>query len=257
MLASMTERSGMANPNSPIVPFGSFEEIHYARFVILDDQTLDDFAAFGKSIPSYPVALALAVDCDGSAEDCLAHLVRDAGDGLHQIFSHCEGYASKSDLQVWMKGHFQPSSASYVNWIGRTVHQVREEAALREFSLQKLRTWPIERSSLQKIREELVTLVRSGLQAGALTLAPPKATPLAWKMRDGFATARSFLQWANFACATGSHSSPRRMASSQAAPPPTPAPGRRGIRGDGLSLSAHDKPRSMPQAKSLSKAHKK
>jgi hypothetical protein len=184
MLASMTERPGMANPNSPIVPFGSFEEIHYARFVILDDQTLDDFAAFGKSIPAYPVALAFVVDCDGSAEDCLAHLVRDAGDGLHQIFSHCEACASKSDLQIWMKSHFQPSSASYVNWIGRTVGQVREEAALREFLLQKLRSRPIERSSPQKIREELVTLVRSSLQAGTLTLAPPKATPLAWKVRD-------------------------------------------------------------------------
>ncbi len=51
VLASMTGLPGMANPKNPIVPFGSFEEIHYARFVILDDQTLDDLAAFGKSIP--------------------------------------------------------------------------------------------------------------------------------------------------------------------------------------------------------------
>ena len=134
VLASMTGLPGMANPQNPIVPFGSFEEIHYARFVILDDQTLDDLAAFGESVPVYPIALAFIVDCDGSADDCLAHLVRDAGDGLRQIFSHCEGFAAEADLQTWMKSRFQASAASYVNWIGRTVRQVHEEAALRDFS---------------------------------------------------------------------------------------------------------------------------
>ena len=184
LLASMTKLPGMANPKNPIVPFGSFGEIHYARFVILDDQTLDDLAAFGKNVPVYPIALAFIVDCDGSADDCLAHLVRDAGDGLRQIFLHCEGVTSESDLQTWMKSRFQPSAASYVNWIGRTVRQVNEEGALRDFLLLYLKTNPVATNSLQSIREELVTVVRSGLQSGTLKLTPPAATPLAWKVRN-------------------------------------------------------------------------
>jgi hypothetical protein len=184
VLASMTELPGMANPNNQIVPFGSFGEIHYARFVILDDRTLDDLAAFGTSVPVYPIALAFIVDCDGSADDCLAHLVRDAGDGLRQIFLHCEGVTPESDLRTWMKSRFQPSAASYVNWIGRTVRQVHEEGALRHFLLLHLRTQPVATNSLESIREELVTVVRSGLRSGTLTLTPPAATPLAWKVMN-------------------------------------------------------------------------
>ena len=149
LLATMTGLPGMADPKNSIIPFGLFEEIHYARFVILDDQTLDDLAAFGKSIPVFPVTLAFIVDCDGAADDCLAHLVREAGDGLRQIFSQCEDFTPESDLRIWMKNRSQPSAASYVNWIGRTVHQIREEAALRSLLLQYLRA--------QRYREERPT----------------------------------------------------------------------------------------------------
>jgi hypothetical protein len=182
LLASMTGLPGTANPENPVIPFGSFEEIHYARFVILDDRTLDDLAAFGVSIPVFPVTLALAVDCDGSADDCLAHLASDAGDGLRQIFSHCEGFRPDSDLRSWMKSRLRQSAASYVNWIGRTVRQVHEEAALRNFLLEQIRAMPATRNDLQGIREQLVAAVRSGQQDGTLTLTPPKATPLAWKL---------------------------------------------------------------------------
>jgi len=184
LLASMTGLPGTANPENPVVPFGSFEEIHYARFVILDDRTLDDLAAFGVSIPVFPVTLALAVDCDGSADDCLAHLARDAGDGLRQIFSHCEGFRPDSDLRSWMKSRLRPSAASYVNWIGRTVRQVHEEAALRNFLLEQIRAMPATRNDLQGIRQQLVEAVRSGQQDGTLTLSPPKGTPPAWKLRN-------------------------------------------------------------------------
>ena len=184
VLASMTELPGMANPKNSILPFGSFEELHYARFVILDDQTLDDLTAFGERVPVYPIALAFIVDCDGSADDCLTHLVRQAGEGLRQVFSHCEGFTPESDLRMWMKRRFQPSAASYVNWIGRTVRQVHEEAALRDFLLRYLKTQPIAKNDLQGIREELVSMIRGGLQSGTLTLTPPAATPLAWKVRN-------------------------------------------------------------------------
>lgn len=184
VLASMTGLPGTANPQNPIFPFGSFEELHYARFVILDDRTLDDLAAFGESVPVYPIALAFIVDCDGAADDCLAHLVRDAGEGLRQVFSHCEGFAAEADLQIWMKSRFRDSAASYVNWIGRTVRQVREEAALRGLLLRYLKAQPVAKNSLQSIREELVAVVDSALQSGALTLTPAAATPLGWKIRN-------------------------------------------------------------------------
>ena len=184
LLATMTGLPGMADPKNSIIPFGLFEEIHYARFVILDDQTLDDLAAFGKSIPVFPVTLAFIVDCDGATDDCLAHLVRGAGDGLRQIFSKCENFTPESDLRIWMKNHSQPSAASYVNWIGRAVHQIREEAALRSLLVRYLCAQRTARNDLQGIREELVNLVRFSQQDGTLILTPPAATPLGWRVRN-------------------------------------------------------------------------
>ena len=50
--------------------------------------------------------------------------------GLRRIFAHCRGFSPNVDLLAWMKRHERPSAANYVNWIGRTVRQVREEQAL-------------------------------------------------------------------------------------------------------------------------------
>ncbi len=180
----MTSLPGMANPDNSVVPFGAFEELHYARFVILDDQTLGDLAHFRVAIPRLPVALAFLGDCDGPADEFLARLANSAGEGLRKIFSHCEGFASDGDLLAWMKAHSQRSSASYVNWIGRTVQQVRQEAALRDFLLQKLAASSTVPDDIQLLRQQMITSVRAEEQAGRLTLQPPKPTPVGWWLRN-------------------------------------------------------------------------
>jgi hypothetical protein len=185
LLESMTGNLGMANPKNQILPFGLFEEIHYSRFVVLDDRTLDDFAAFGKPVPAYPVALAFIVDCDGSVEECISHLVRDAAAGLQQLFSHCEHFTAETDLLTWMTQRLQPSSASYVNWVGRTVWQVREEAVLREFLLRSIDSAGIKAAPAQDIHKELAGRVRGALDAGTLVLTPPQTTPFAWQVHNG------------------------------------------------------------------------
>ena len=41
-------------------------------------------------------------------------------------YSHiAKDFTPESDLLIWMKSHSQPSAASYVNWIGRTVRQIQ------------------------------------------------------------------------------------------------------------------------------------
>ncbi|HLY89536.1 MAG TPA: hypothetical protein VKQ27_11185, partial [Acetobacteraceae bacterium] len=42
LLATMTAAPGMAEPNNSLFPFARFPRVHVARFVILDDATLDD-----------------------------------------------------------------------------------------------------------------------------------------------------------------------------------------------------------------------
>jgi len=184
LLASMTSLPGMAKPDNPIVPFGVFENLHYARFVILDDQTLGDFERFGVEIPQFPVTLAFLGDCDGPAEHFLVQLAKDAAEGLRRIFGCCDDFAEDTDLLAWMKARSQPTAASYVNWIGRTVKQVREEAALRDALRQELASHAASNNGLQEIRKALKEWLRSEQKAEKLPLSLPEPTPMDWRVRN-------------------------------------------------------------------------
>lgn len=131
LLSGMNAASGQADGRNPIVPFARFENLHFSRFVILDDRTLDDIKLYGLPPVDYPIYLAFLADFDGDKGPFLSDLVRIAGDGLRRIFSFCEGFDEGSDLAQWMRDHDLPIATSYINWPGRTVRQIREEADLR------------------------------------------------------------------------------------------------------------------------------
>jgi hypothetical protein len=186
LLSSMNDRPGMARRENSIVPFGHFENLHYARFVILDDQTLRDFEEYGAPIPDFSVLLAFLGDCDGSADDLLADMVRLAAPGLRQIFSCCRDFTPDSDLFVWMKRHSQAPAANYVNWVGRTVRQIREEATLRDELVKcvKDRQEEFDRAEPQEVRAKLIAHCRPLLNDGKISLTPAQRTPLGWSVRD-------------------------------------------------------------------------
>ena len=80
---------------------------------------------------SWPASLAFLGDCDGPADTLLAELARVAGDGLRRVFGHCRDAPGDGDLILWMTRRLQPAAATYVNRIGRTMRQIREEHALQ------------------------------------------------------------------------------------------------------------------------------
>jgi hypothetical protein len=173
---------GMADPKNPIVPFGEFGTLHYARFVILEDETLGDLKLLGLCKPAYPIKLAFFGECDGPANDLLASLVRHpiAAAGLRKIFDYCEGFTGNSDLLGWMQEHERRAAATYVNWIGRTVRQIHEEAELRKTLVDYVDSHAAELESAdpQEIRKKLIA------QAHSLTLTPPEKTPFGWWLRN-------------------------------------------------------------------------
>jgi hypothetical protein len=132
LLATMNSGPGMVDPMNALVPFGRFETIHVARFVIADDQTLDDRSAFPGLPASERILLIFLADCDGPGDELLARIAAEAGSGLRQIFAHCDNFDPRADLLAWIRARQTPPTAVYVNWIGRTVRQVREEAALHD-----------------------------------------------------------------------------------------------------------------------------
>ena len=115
-------------PADPIVPFRQLGSIHYARFVLHDQD------------PKVGPWLAFSTDYDGpEGEDAcsegralrfhLDELVREAGPGLTRIFSCCEGF--RGDLRDFMKGNRVKASTFYVGSSGRSRHQIEWEAELR------------------------------------------------------------------------------------------------------------------------------
>jgi hypothetical protein len=188
LLASMNRSPGVVDPHNPIVPFGQFDRLHFARIVILDDATLDDITVYGQPRVNYPTYLVFLGDCDGPAEEFLSSVVNRADSGLRRIFSHCEDFTPNLDLLIWMKAHNQKPATTYVNWIGRTVRQVREEDALRQSLEEFIQTGAPALAAMpsRQIHQTLRNFVRSEQQAGRIQLTPAEPTSLGWRLRNLF-----------------------------------------------------------------------
>ena len=182
LLDTMNSAPGVVDPLNAVLPFGRFERLHFARLVVLDDATMADLEEYRLSRPSVPTYLAFLGDCDGPARDFLADLSNRAGDGLRRIFAHCEGfYYAGSDVLSWMLTHDLPVAANYVNWVGRTVVQIRQESALqRALSSKVPRDAIASGSDAQRVRRELIAFVHTEQRAGRLALTAPEPTPLNW-----------------------------------------------------------------------------
>ena len=186
LLDSMNRSPGQVDPKNELVPFAEFDNLHFARFVILDDQTTEDVRLYGLAPRVYPLYLAFLGDMDGDANAFLGGLIKRAGKGLVKIFSCCHGFRPDTDLLAWMKQHNASAIAAYVNWRGRTVRQIREEAALYEAiedyitkNADVVRTLPP-----RELYSRLQGFVNSEKSAGRITLSMPSPTPSGWQMMN-------------------------------------------------------------------------
>ena len=184
LLATMNHEPGVFNPANALLPFGQFNTLHFARILILDDQTTNDITVYGMPRVEFPTYLAILGDCDGPADQFLAEMVQVAGTSLRSILVHCDEFTSDVDLLAWIKAHSVPSSANYVNWIGRSVRQVGEEEALRQVLEKFLQGNSLRTLQLQQQRAALKKFVSTEQQAGRLSLTSPETTPIGWQLRN-------------------------------------------------------------------------
>lgn len=183
------EFPGHADPNSEVLPFAQLDTLHDARFVILHARTSQDMRKHGVEPRPFTPTLQFSGECDGALETFFDRLVELAGPGLLAIFTCCEiPPADLDELRQWLIDRHQRIATHYVNRIGRTVIQVREERALRECLVAAL---PVARAEtgvgdVRALRQHLLTHVESERAAGRLTLTPEEKTPLAWRLRNLF-----------------------------------------------------------------------
>jgi hypothetical protein len=187
LLASMNATPGTADPHNSVLPFAAIERLHFARLVLLDDALQVDLEVLGVPRPRLPTVLSFMGDCDGPVHEVLAEMARCAGEGLRRLFAHCEGFVAETDLLVWMQAHDRPIAASYVNWVGRTVLQIKEESALqRVLSTTVSRATVSSAAQARALHAELRSFVNVEASAGRLVLTPPMPTPFSWRMAKIF-----------------------------------------------------------------------
>jgi hypothetical protein len=186
LLASMNEGLGRVNPANALIPFARLGSVHFARLLILEDKTVEDVRVYGLTPQKYPLYLAFLGDVDGDADAFLSEVATIAPEGLRKLFSCCEGFTPETDLVAWMRDHRAPAIANYINWHGRTVRRVHEEAALRDAIENYLRDNAAALPGLtpRQLHAAIQKFVRAEESAGRLELSEEPATQIAWRIRD-------------------------------------------------------------------------
>jgi len=183
LLATMNSAPGVVDPQNGLVPFARFDRLHVVRFVIIEAQTTDDINIYGVPTRPWSPTLIFLGDCDGPFELCLAELAERAGPGLRKLFAHCQNFDPEREiLSEWMKRNNKKPAANYINWIGRTVTQIHEEAALHEALRKQLEAMRQGNDSLtpQQIHQSLRDFVHDEIKQGRLVLTKAPETPLLW-----------------------------------------------------------------------------
>lgn len=187
LLASMNKIPGHADPDNNLVPFGKFDRLHFARFVIIESKTLQEIREFGVKPRPWRPMLAFLGDIDGDMHTFLAELVEQTESGLTKIFSHCDDFSGEDlNLLEWMQKRNANPAANYVNWTGRTVRQIHEETALHHSlaaCLQKI-VAEVGWENIRTLRQKLLSHVEMEKYQGRLILSPSEPTPSDWKTRN-------------------------------------------------------------------------
>ena len=182
LLDSMNTAPGRVDATNQVIPFAQFDRLHFARLVILADNTTEDVQAHGLTPRTYPLYLAFLGDVDGEEDAILDELVTRAAGGLRTLWSCCQGFSAETELRAWMTQHRSPPQANYINWRGRTVRQIHEEAALERALEQRLadRADALSDQPPRVVHTALRAFVDIEVAAGRLTLSDEAPTPLRW-----------------------------------------------------------------------------
>jgi len=124
-LRSLLEAIGQEINENPVISFASFRTVHFLRWVILDETSINK-----KRIPAQ---LVLSTNFDGKLSPHLEDLCSSNLDGLFQIYSHCEGAPKEKSVQElsdYLRKNRIPISAFYRGTAGREVGQIHQEQSL-------------------------------------------------------------------------------------------------------------------------------
>jgi hypothetical protein len=108
-----------------------------------------------------------------------------AAPGITALFGCCDGFTPGDDLAGWLRTHHIVAAAGYVNWVGRSVRQVREESALYDAVQRHLQHEgaAVAAEPAHRVHDRVRGLIRDDVAAGRLRLSPEPPTPPGWMVR--------------------------------------------------------------------------
>ena len=188
LLGSLNARPGVYDPSNTLVPLHKLERLHFCRILVVTDLAAADRPVYGLSAEGLPDHLVFLAEVDGDEPAFRRELVSAADTGLWQIFSFCEGFAASPDLYTCLGAALVPAAAAYVNWLGRTVKQVREEEALRRALTDFLHAQlsGADTSTARQLHAQLAKYVAEQQSQGNLHISAEGPTPFAWQLRNLF-----------------------------------------------------------------------
>lgn len=144
------------NPaDNPLLPFSVHENLHFARFLIMA----------GADPQAYGTSLVFMANVDGPVDAFLERLVEQSPEGVDAVFEACKGYPAKrkrtrASRLAFLQRVRIPSQAYYINTIGRSAKQIRQEDEL----YQALQAFlddvdPAAFSSARALRESVIDYV--------------------------------------------------------------------------------------------------
>jgi hypothetical protein len=186
LLAGMNRTPGVVDPLNSLIPFARFRNLHFARVLVVTDLGGTDRAVYGLPVAGLPDYLVLMGEVDGDEEKFRNELLGAAQIGLRLLFSHCVGFDVQGDLATWLASSRISSAADYVNWVGRTVLQVREEEKLRRAleAFVSENVAQLRGMQPQELHATVRQFVLEQQRIGRLTLTPPGSTPWGWRVRN-------------------------------------------------------------------------
>src|SRR5262249_56451418 len=160
--------------------FGDMRLLHFAKLFVLEETTDPG----GQPIPA---SLVLMTDLDAPLGPHLAELIDVGGAGIDRAFGFCAGYpgprARRRARIAWLRRHLVGASAVYVNTIGRSVQQIRQEARLHDELENRLDQGDWDGRAADEVRRELRDY-GAGRADRAWALEPPAPPSLRFRIRE-------------------------------------------------------------------------
>lgn len=122
-LESLLEQIESDLGGNQYIPFANLNLLHFASFVILDDDNFDSCLVFENNF-------------DGPLDSYLDELLKHAGAGLHEIYGCCPDYPAEpyepSKLAGYLHAHVVRPNAFHIGNVGRSADRIKREKLLRE-----------------------------------------------------------------------------------------------------------------------------